>query len=81
MTTLAEAQAKLAEYLAAESALLMGKEIRLGGGIDRMLRMEDLAQIRSGRQEWERKVASLQAGAAKLPTLGGVTFTRARFDL
>jgi hypothetical protein len=81
MTTLAEAQAKLAEYLAAESAVLQGKEVRLGGpGMDRWHRMEDLPEIRKGRAEWERRIASMSAASAGLSTLGGVTFTRARFD-
>ena len=81
MTTLAEAQAKLAEYLTAESAILLGKEVRLGGpGLDRWLKLEDLGEVRKGRVEWERKVSSLSASAAGLPTLGGVTFTSARFN-
>lgn len=81
MTTLAEAQAKLAEYLLAESAILEGKEVRLGGpGIDRWLRLEDLQEVRKGRSEWERRVSSLSAAASALPTLGGITFTVARFD-
>lgn len=81
MTTLAQAQAKLDEYLAAESAILAGKEVRMGGpGIDRWLRLEDLGEVRKGRSEWERKVSTLGAAAAGLPTLGGITFTTARFD-
>ena len=43
MTTLAEAQAKVVEYLAAESAILQGKDVRLGSaGMERRLVMEDL---------------------------------------
>ena len=79
--TLAQAQAKLAEYLAAESAILAGKEVRLGGpGIDRWLRMEDLDKVRAGRIEWQRTVDSLSAASARTPTLGGTTFSSARFD-
>lgn len=81
--TLEQAQAKVAEYLAAESAVLEGKEIRLGvggSGIDRMLRMEDLAQIRAGRQEWERIAASLQASAASAPRIGGLGYSVANFS-
>ena len=82
MTTLAQAQTILAEYLAAESALLQGKEVRLGvsgGGIDRSWRSEDLPEIRKGRMEWERRVALLQGGAAGVPTFGGVRFSHADF--
>lgn len=81
MTTLAQAQAKLDEYLAAESAILAGKEVRMGGpGIDRWLRLEDLGEVRKGRSEWERRVSSLSASVSGAPTLGGITFTLARFD-
>lgn len=81
MTTLAEAQAKVAEYLAAESAILLGKEVRMGGpGLDRWYRMEDIQEVIKGRQEWERRVSALSASASGLPTLGGLTFTSARFD-
>lgn len=82
MTTLAEAQAMLAKYLAAESAVLEGKEVRFsqaGGGADRMWRSEDLPQIRAGRLEWERKVSALQAGSAGAPTFGGIGFSHASF--
>jgi hypothetical protein len=66
MTTLAQAQAILEKYLAAEADILLGKEVRLGssgGGADRLWRSEDLAELRKGRQEWERRVAGLQAQA------------------
>jgi hypothetical protein len=54
----------LAAYLAAELDLLQGKETRLG---DRMLRHEDLAEIRKGRMEWERRVADEQAATNGAP--------------
>ena len=50
----------LAKYLAAEAAVLEGKEVSLG---DRKLRMEDLASITAGRKEWERRVQQ-EAGQA-----------------
>lgn len=55
----------LAAYLAAELALLEGKETRLG---DRLLKYEDLAEIRKGRMEWERRVADEQAAANRAPS-------------
>ena len=61
----------LAKYLAAEASLLSGKETRLG---DRTLRMEDLAEIRKGRQEWEARVRAESAGSSAL------RFSVARMD-
>ena len=62
----------LAAYLAAEAAILAGKEFRWADG--RHLRREDLAEIRAGRQEWEAKAASETAKASGAPTLGGRRF-------
>lgn len=66
----------LAKYLDAEAALLEGKEARFG---DRLLRMEDLAEIRKGRQEWEQRVASGNAAAAGRKTFGGLGVSLANF--
>lgn len=71
---MSQATEMLALYVAAEQAVLEGKEARLA---DRMLRLEDLAEIRAGRQEWERRVAGEQARAAGAGSLG---FSLARFD-
>ena len=81
MTTLAEAQSMVTAYLAAEQAILQGKEVRLGGsGVDRFLRHEDLQMVRQGRQEWERRVTTLQASAAAAPTFGGLGYSVADFS-
>jgi len=45
----------LALYIDAEKAVLSGKEFMMDG--QRLVR-EDLAMIRAGRQEWERKAAT-----------------------
>lgn len=82
MTTLAEALAMLAKYIEAEAAVLEGKTIRLGTGgtgIDRQWASEDLPEIRKGRQEWEGRVATLQAAADGVPRFGGVRFSVASF--
>lgn len=81
MTTLAEAQARLDEYLAAESACLLGQEVRLtsANGIDRVSVMPELREIRRGIAQWRGVVASLQAKASGQPTIGGVTFSSANF--
>lgn len=78
MTQLAQAQAMIAAYLEAEAAVLAGKSVRIGGiGLDRYLTLEDLDKIRAGRQEWERKIASLQRQGAGVPTFGGARFALA----
>ena len=62
----------LAAYLQAEAAILTGKEFRWADG--RLLRREDLAEIRAGRQEWEAKAAGEAAHASGAPTFGGRGF-------
>ncbi|MFW5834494.1 MAG: hypothetical protein ACOCYE_10385 [Pseudomonadota bacterium] len=67
----------LAEYLAAESAILQGQSFTFEG---RTLTRADLDTIRKGRREWERKVSAERARAAGAPTVGGLTFSVARLD-
>lgn len=64
----------LAAYLAAESAILLGKTIAFQG---RTVGYENLAEIRKGRAEWERRVAAERNGGA---AFGGMSFSVARFD-
>lgn len=71
------ASVMLAAYLQAETDVLLGKEARLG---DRVFRSEDLAEIRAGRQEWERRVGAERDRACGAPTLGGLRFSVARLD-
>lgn len=61
MAEMTQAQQMLQRYLDAEMAVLDGRSITFGG---RTLTMADLDQIRSGRLEWERRVAAEQARAA-----------------
>lgn len=64
----------VAKYLDAETNLLLGKSVSFGG---RTLTVENLAEIRKGRQEWERRAASeLSTG----PSVGGLGYSVARFD-
>lgn len=65
----------LAAYLAAETNLLLGKEVSFAG---RRQTMEDLPEIRKGRQEWEARVAAEQRGTAGRGGLGN--YAVARFD-
>lgn len=81
MTTLAEAQARLDEYMAAESRILQAQEVRLGGpGIDRWERQTELKQVREGIAQWQSVVNRLTAAASGKPTFSGMTFTSARFN-
>ncbi|HEX7113205.1 MAG TPA: primosomal replication protein PriB/PriC domain protein [Mizugakiibacter sp.] len=51
----------LQKYHDAEAAILGGQEVQWG---DRRLKLADLAEVRAGRAEWERKVAAEQRAAA-----------------
>ncbi|CAM5295946.1 primosomal replication protein PriB/PriC domain protein [Pseudomonas fragi] len=54
-------QTMIDRYLEAELAVLDGKEITFNG---RKQVMADLPQIRAGRLEWERRLASQQRALA-----------------
>ena len=58
--TLAQAQAKLDEYLAAETAILSGQSYKIG---ERELRRADLAVIQQGIDTWNRRVGELTASS------------------
>jgi len=66
----------LAKYLAAEAAILEGKEVKLG---DRTLRMEDLGSVIAGRKEWQQAANREIAAAGRTPSIGGLGFALARF--
>ncbi len=57
----------VALYLAAETRVLAGKAVTLGG---RAVSLEDLAEIRAGRKEWERRLAEEQARTAGVKSTG-----------
>lgn len=74
-------QQMLDAYLAAELAVLAGKEARLNiNGVERTFRREDLDMIRAGRAEWEAKVAQAAAVAVGAPRIGGLGFAVANFS-
>ena len=56
--TLAQAQAQLDAYLAAETAVLGGQEYEIGG---RRLRRADLRTIQAGITLWNQRVQDLSA--------------------
>lgn len=74
---MSQATEMLAAYLAAETAILEGKEARIG---DRAVRLEDLAEIRAGRIEWQRRVDGELLRASGRSTIGGLGFSVARMD-
>jgi hypothetical protein len=61
------AQQMLDKYIAAEMAVLTGKEFQLNG---RRVTREDLDKIRDGRKEWQRTVNNENSRAAGNNTLG-----------
>jgi hypothetical protein len=80
-TPLEDAQAMVAAYLAAETQILLGKEVRMGGpGLDRWLRFEDMGEVRAGRKEWESRVKALQQTDSAAPTFGGLSYSLADFS-
>lgn len=59
--TLAQAEAQLAAYLAAETAVLAGQAYEIAG---RRLTRADLQAIQAGIDSWNQRVSSLSRGAA-----------------
>lgn len=62
-----------AAYVAAEMAVLAGKIGQIG---DRRVQLEDLPEIRKGRQEWGSIVAA-ENGGAGAQSIGGRPFVLA----
>ncbi len=61
--TLAQAESKLAEYLAAETAVLTNQSYTIEG---RSLTRADLAQIQQGIDIWNRRVKRLTRGGVRI---------------
>jgi 7-keto-8-aminopelargonate synthetase-like enzyme len=62
--TLAQAEARLADYLAAEEAVLSGQSYRLNtGSVDRMVTRADLAAIQQGITIWDQRAKQLGSSA------------------
>lgn len=61
-------------YLAAETAVLLGKTVEIAG---RRLTREDLAEIRAGRKEWERR--AIDEARAASGNAGGFRYRSADF--
>lgn len=58
--TLAQAEARLTEYMSAESKVLSGQEYQIG---ERRLKRADLAEIRAGINHWQGMVDRLARGS------------------
>lgn len=56
--TLAQAQTRLDEYLAAEAAVLAGQSYKIG---EREMRRANLAEIQAGIKIWDARVAEKAA--------------------
>ncbi|AWH46040.1 DUF6148 family protein [Stenotrophomonas sp. ZAC14A_NAIMI4_1] len=65
------AQEMLDFYIDAEVAVLGGQTVRLG---DRQLTRADLAEIRSGRKEWQAAVLRVSAAASRRARWGNADF-------
>jgi len=66
--TLAQAQAQLDAYLAAETAVLSGQKYEIAG---RVLQRADLQVIQAGIDTWNRRVkelAGVSAGRSRIKT-------------
>ncbi|CAM6844303.1 TPA: hypothetical protein ACGQXI_002839 [Klebsiella michiganensis] len=57
-------EAIIQRYTDAEIAVLDGKSITFNG---QQMTLENLSEIRKGRQEWERRLASLLAQSSGRP--------------
>lgn len=55
-------QEMLNGYIAAEKAVLQGKSITFNG---QQMTMENLSEIRKGRQEWARELATATAASRR----------------
>lgn len=63
--TLEQLQARLAAYLAAETAILGGQEYQIGvGGTQRRLRRADLADVRAEINSLRTQIAAAEAAAS-----------------
>ena len=61
--TLAQAEAKLVEYLAAETAILNNQSYTISG---RSLTRADLDAVQEGVQIWDGRVKALSAGGRRV---------------
>lgn len=61
MASMSTATDMLAQYLAAETAILGGQSYKWG---DRQLTRADLSMVQAGRREWERKTTAEARGGS-----------------
>lgn len=59
--TLAQAEAKLAEYIAAESKVLKGQKVEIDG---ELLQRANLQEIQNGIDAWDKRVKNLAAATS-----------------
>lgn len=61
--TLAQAESKLAEYLAAESKILLGQDVWIDGS---RLTRADLAAVQAGVKLWDSRCRALSSPGLKV---------------
>jgi hypothetical protein len=61
--TVESAEAKLSEYLAAETKILSGQSCTFNG---RMLTMANLAEVQKGIEIWNKRVQKLSRGGLSM---------------
>jgi len=67
--TLAEAQAQLADWLAASRAIASSQEYRIGGVGGYLVKRADAAEVRKQINYWAANVTMLTNSANNMPTI------------
>jgi hypothetical protein len=74
---------RLARYIAAETSILTGQEVRMDLG-DRggykMLRMADLETVRQVIKDLQAEIRAEQGAASGVPTIGGLGYALANLS-
>lgn len=69
----ADIEEMIQQYLNAEKAVLQGKSITFNG---QSMTMENLIEIRSGRESWERRLSALISARRRRPQYKLARFPR-----
>ncbi|KAB7896433.1 hypothetical protein ASE93_15385 [Serratia sp. Leaf50] len=69
----ADIEDMIQQYLNAEKAVLQGKSITFNG---QSMTMENLSEIRSGRESWERRLSAFMSARRRRPQYKLARFPR-----
>ncbi|MCC3749713.1 hypothetical protein LLQ46_22915 [Rouxiella badensis] len=69
----ADIEDMIQQYLNAEKAVLQGKSITFNG---QSMTMENLSEIRNGRESWERRLSALMSARRRRPQYKLARFPR-----